>query len=117
MPESVSASLEALANYGGDFPEWEWQAALCRQRFANLIGCLPEEVAFVRNTSHALGLIAEGLEWKAGDRIAVATNLEYPSNVHVLVAELKQRKIVVTARKGRVRVSPHFYNTLRRSRV
>jgi cysteine desulfurase/selenocysteine lyase len=93
--QAVRASLEALANYGVDFPGWERNAALCRQRFANLIGSLPEEVAFVRNTSHGLGLVAEGLNWKAGDGIAVATDIEYPSNVHVWRHLVESRDIQI----------------------
>src|SRR6185295_8764068 len=80
---AASQWLEAFAHHGVAFTEWEDHAQRCRQRFASLVGCLPQEVAFVRNTSHGLGLVAEGLDWKAGDRIAVARDLEYPSNVHV----------------------------------
>ena len=36
----------------------------------------------MRNTSHGLSLVSEGLDWQAGDRIAVATEIEYPSNVY-----------------------------------
>lgn len=80
---AVTKWLEGAANYGEAFAEWEEHAQRCRQRFANLIGCLPREVAFIRNTSHGLGLVAAGLDWREGERIAVARDLEYPSNVHV----------------------------------
>lgn len=80
---AVTKWLEVLASNGVDFDEWEEQAKRCRRRFASLIGCLPQEVAFVRNTSHGLALVAEGLDWKEGDRIAVAKCIEYPSNVQV----------------------------------
>jgi cysteine desulfurase/selenocysteine lyase len=61
---------------------WEKTAEACRARFAGLIGASPDEIAFVRNTSNGLALVAEGLDWKQGDRVAVATELEYPSNVY-----------------------------------
>ncbi len=80
---AVNAWLEKAASHGEAFAKWEESAQRCRQRFADLVGCLPREVAFVRNTSHGLGLVAEGLDWRSGDRIAVARDLEYPSNVHV----------------------------------
>lgn len=80
---AVNAWLEGAASHGEAFARWEESTELCRRRFADLIGCLPQEAVFVRNTSHGLGLVAEGLDWKAGDRIAVARDLEYPSNVHV----------------------------------
>ena len=52
-------------------------------RIATLIGASAEEVCFVRNTSHGLGLVAEGIDWRPGDEVAVAASLEYPSNVYV----------------------------------
>lgn len=61
---------------------WEETAEACRARFARLVGASADEIAFVRNTSHGLSLVAEGLDWKQGDRVAVATELEYPSNVY-----------------------------------
>ncbi len=66
-----------------DEPGWEETAEKCRARFARLIGASPDEIAFVRNTSNGLALVAEGLGWKPGDRVAVAAEIEYPSNVYV----------------------------------
>ena len=62
---------------------WVETAEACRARFAGLIGAKTNEISFVRNTSHGLALAAEGLPWNEGDRVAVATELEYPSNVYV----------------------------------
>jgi len=62
---------------------WVDTAEACRARFAQMIGATAHEVCFVRNTSHGLALVAEGLSWKPGDRVAVATEIEYPSNVYV----------------------------------
>ncbi|MDX1649697.1 MAG: aminotransferase class V-fold PLP-dependent enzyme [Myxococcota bacterium] len=53
-----------------------------RGRAARLLGATPEEVAFVRNTTAGLGLVARGLAWRPGDRV-VTSALEYPSNVTV----------------------------------
>ena len=62
---------------------WVETSEVCRARFARLIGADASEISYVRNTSHGLALVAEGLPWKKGDRVAVATELEYPSNVYV----------------------------------
>ncbi|EAU64039.1 NifS protein [Stigmatella aurantiaca DW4/3-1] len=48
----------------------------------------------MRNTSHGLGLVAEGLDWKPGDEVAVATSIEYPSNVYPWL-HLKDRGVEV----------------------
>jgi selenocysteine lyase/cysteine desulfurase len=61
---------------------WEARSEHARGLAARILGASPEEIAFVRNTSHGLGLVAEGLDWKPGDEVAVATSLEYPSNVY-----------------------------------
>lgn len=61
---------------------WEARSEETRALAARIIGAKPNEIAFVRNTSHGLGLIAEGLTYAPGDEIAVATSIEYPSNVY-----------------------------------
>ena len=62
--------------------QWWERAAEARARTAALIGASPEEVAFVRSTSHGLAMVAEGLDWRPGDEVAVASAIEYPSNVY-----------------------------------
>ena len=61
---------------------WWARAAEVRARVAELVGASPGEIAFVKSTSHGLALVAEGLDWRAGDEVAVASALEYPSNVY-----------------------------------
>ena len=73
---------------------WEARAEQARASCAKLIGAAPGEIAFVRNTSHGLGLIAEGLDWKEGDEVAVCTEVEYPSNVYPWL-HLKDRGVAV----------------------
>ena len=81
--EAVHGFMDALAREGRpDFDAWEAVAQDCRERFARLIGCEADEVAFVRNTSHGLSLLSAGLDWRPGDRVAAAASVEYPSNVY-----------------------------------
>ena len=61
---------------------WWARTAEVRARTAELVGAAPEEIAFVRSTSHGLAMVAEGLDWRPGDEVAVASALEYPSNVY-----------------------------------
>ena len=47
-----------------------------------LIGAVaPHEVAFVENTSTALSLVAEGIDWRPGDNVVGAEG-EFPSNAY-----------------------------------
>lgn len=52
-----------------------------RRRAAALLDAAPDEIAFVKNTTEGLGLVAAGLAWRPGDRV-VTCDLEYPSNVY-----------------------------------
>jgi len=74
--------------------QWEAHSEHVRRLAARVIGAAPEEIAFVRNTSHGLGLVAEGLDWRPGDEVAVATAIEYPSNVYPWL-HLKDRGVEV----------------------
>lgn len=52
-----------------------------RGRAARLMGAAADEIAFVKNTTEGLGIVAAGIDWKRGDRV-VTCDLEYPSNVY-----------------------------------
>ncbi|HXV36416.1 MAG TPA: aminotransferase class V-fold PLP-dependent enzyme [Myxococcota bacterium] len=52
-----------------------------RTRAALLIGASADEVAFVKNTTEGIGIVATGLDWRRGDQV-VTCDLEYPSNVY-----------------------------------
>lgn len=80
---AVKAWMDDVVNHGVLHErDWEAHSEKVRGLAARIIGASPQEVAFVRNTSHGLGLVAEGLDWRPGDEVAVATHLEYPSNVY-----------------------------------
>lgn len=58
------------------------EAERVRGLAARLLGArAPHEVAFVENTSTALSMVAEGLDWKPGDNV-VGAAFEFPSNVY-----------------------------------
>ena len=63
---------------------WEARAKAVRASFARLVSAQPDEIAFVRNTSEGLSLVAAGLEWRTGDNV-IAVDGEYPSNVYPVV--------------------------------
>jgi cysteine desulfurase/selenocysteine lyase len=48
---------------------------------SEIINCVPTRLAFVDNTSNGLNILAQGLDWKSGDRI-ILNDLEFPSNVY-----------------------------------
>ncbi len=93
LPRRVA---EAVANYvqqaaTGDQEQFVYPAILSegRRLGAQLLGCTPEEVAFVGPTSLALSFIASGLRFRRGDNLLVYFE-DYPSNVYPWMALAEQ---------------------------
>jgi cysteine desulfurase/selenocysteine lyase len=81
---------EALAHYsqlsreeGAYRYNRSFSPAIRRTRVAasRLIGAASEEIAFIKNTTEGLGIVANGLDWQEGDKV-ITGDLEYPSNVY-----------------------------------
>src|SRR5262245_4174856 len=60
---------------------WSARTEAVRAAFARLVAAQPDEIAFVKNTSEGLSLIAAGIDWRSGDNV-IAVDGEYPSNVY-----------------------------------
>ena len=60
-----------------------WLAGIdqSRKSFARLINAGTDEVAFVKNTSEGLSIVANGLDWKTGDNVVIP-DIEFPANVY-----------------------------------
>jgi len=104
MLAAAHFSAEAARTGQKNYVQWEERIEKVRQIASWFIGAQPEEVAFVRNTSHGLSLVAEGLDWKPGDNV-VTTAVEYPSNVYPWL-NLKNRGVatkLVPSRDGEFR--------------
>jgi selenocysteine lyase/cysteine desulfurase len=80
---------EALIEYACDLAEngdahyvrWTARVDAVRRMFAQLLNCPPQEIAFVKNTSEGIGLVAEGIRWRPGDNVVVPQE-EYPANIY-----------------------------------
>jgi selenocysteine lyase/cysteine desulfurase len=60
--------------------EWMTRLTHVRQLSAKLINAPdPDDVYFVPNTTHGIGVVAEGFPWQAGDNVVLAAE-EYPAN-------------------------------------
>lgn len=64
-----------------------------RRLVAQLLSTSPDRIAFAPSTSAALGLLAQGLDWKPGDRIAIPA-CEFPANVFPFL-NLQRKGVVV----------------------
>ena len=67
----------------GDVNHGRWMKRIeeVRGMFGRLLNCDPLDVAFVKNTSEGVGIIAEGFPWQPGDNVVTAEE-EYPANVY-----------------------------------
>jgi len=52
-----------------------------KTKLADFFNCNRNEIAWKDNVSNALNILANGIEWKAGDRI-ILNDIEFPSNVY-----------------------------------
>lgn len=87
-PLSLAAE-ETLLRYAADQTEngitnstrWMEEIEQARADAAQLLGASTDEIAFVKNTTDGLGLVAEGFPWRDGDNV-VSVAGEFPSNVY-----------------------------------
>lgn len=81
---ATDAMREFLDHAAIDNPESEWAMGLverARADAAKLIGAHANEIALLGPTSVGLSLVANGLEWSAGDEV-VSYFDDYPANVY-----------------------------------
>lgn len=64
-----------------DLTHWERLRGQVRGRVAELVSAGPEAIAFIKNTTSGLGLVAAGLDWQPGDNV-VGVDQEFPANVY-----------------------------------
>jgi len=82
VKQAVDAFLIESATEGAfHYPAWSQRVVDCRRNCARLINAEPDEIAFVKSTSHGLSIVASGLDWKPGDNVLVFEK-EFPSNLY-----------------------------------
>ncbi len=84
LPTPVAKALnrhisELSLNGVGAIPACEEQRERVRRKMAQFVGAKAEEIALVKNTPDAMGIVATGLRWRPGDRVVIS-DLEFPAN-------------------------------------
>jgi selenocysteine lyase/cysteine desulfurase len=72
---------QAVAEGDTVWPDWSRQVFETRRLAAELIGAELDEIALVPNTTAGINIVAEGLDWRAGDNV-VTLDDEFPSNLY-----------------------------------
>jgi len=82
VAEGMKAHLaDVLENGAAHTSEWYRNLMNIRRLAAELIGGSARDIAVTPNTTYGINLVANGLDWKAGDEIVLASK-EYPANVY-----------------------------------
>ncbi|MGE5444285.1 MAG: aminotransferase class V-fold PLP-dependent enzyme [Ignavibacteriales bacterium] len=104
VKRAVEEFISDATEFGAfNYTSWTKRVEEIRRKSAALIGAEPEEVAFVKNTSHGISIVAQGLDWKEGDNLIVYEK-EFPSNIYPWL-NLKKRGVEVRfipSRNGRI---------------
>ncbi|MFQ6015171.1 MAG: aminotransferase class V-fold PLP-dependent enzyme [Anaerolineae bacterium] len=101
-----------------NFESWVQRQEEVRELAARLIGAEVEEMAFVRNTSHGLIIVANGIDWHEGDNIVTAEG-EFTANVYpwVYLSRLGVETRFAPCRDGRILVDDIFAQIDERTRL
>ncbi|GAA0385209.1 aminotransferase class V-fold PLP-dependent enzyme [Microbispora corallina] len=92
--EAMSQRAMEIARSGElAWPDHKAHVEEVRDRGARLMGAPSEDVAFIRNTTAGLGLVASGLDLGPGDRVVVC-DLDFPSSLYPWLA-LRERGVRV----------------------
>jgi cysteine desulfurase/selenocysteine lyase len=85
IPRPAAESLVTFARQAefASYLNSSWYADIEKLRVsaATLLNCTKQEIAFVKNTSEGISIVANGIPWQFGDHI-VTTAVEYPANVY-----------------------------------
>jgi len=109
LPLAAQRALEAWArdvteNGNAHQADWVRRIEHVRALAGRLLNADSLDVAFIKNTSEGVGIVAEGIRWRAGDNIVTAAE-EYPANVYpwMNLAERGVELRTVPLHAGRIR--------------
>jgi cysteine desulfurase/selenocysteine lyase len=76
------------------YDKWLGTYAGLRKAAATMINASPGEIAIVKNTSEGIAMIAEGIDWRPGDRVILFEE-EFPANYYPWL-RLERRGVALT---------------------
>ena len=82
VQRAMNQQLRDVAQHGiVHSNRWENTYRRTRSAAAQLIHAKPSEIAFVKNTTEGIQMVANGLKWKRGDNVVI-TDRGFPANVY-----------------------------------
>ena len=115
---TIEVFLARMTEEPFELAHWQRLLGQVRGRVAELLSVGPESIAFTKNTTTGLGLVAAGLDWEVGDNI-VSVEREFPSNIYPWMG-LKRKGVELRLHRpeqGRIDVKALVRLCDRRTRV
>lgn len=124
LSRQVRAALDAhlddrMLNGATDKEHFFALVERARARFAQLIGADADEIAYTKNISEGLNIVAAGVDWKQGDNVVLCADLEHPNNVYAWL-NLRRHGVdvrTVPARDGHIPIDALVERMDTRTRV
>lgn len=114
-PQSVQEAYfgftkDYIRDFGEGVVEKAWKlVGKAREEVASLIGAFPEEIAFVKNTSEGMGIIANGYPFQAGEEVIIVDQ-EHSSTLFAWIG-LQAKGVelqVISSRDGDIEIEDIF---------
>lgn len=100
--DAINDYLEdQLLNGEVSYPSWLREVERVRGKIARLINASSQEMAFVKNTSEGLSIVANGLNFKKEDNV-ILNDLEFPANIYPWINRAKVK--FVKNKEGKILV-------------
>lgn len=117
--QAVDGYLDDRMLNGGDKPKMFEMIEETRKQFARLINADPDEIAFTKNISEGLNIVANSSGLRAGDNVVLCPELEHPNNVYPWL-NLRRLGVEVRAvppRDGAINVADMLTRADERTRI
>lgn len=102
---AIEAHLDERMYDGGNKPRFFEMIEETRRRFAELIKADAEEIAFTKNISEGLNMVATGIPWQPGDNVVLCPEAEHPNNIYCWL-NLRRQGVEVRAVSPRSHAIP-----------
>ena len=80
--EAIERHLD-MRMLGGDKAAMFALVERTRASFARLVNADPDEIAYTKNISEGLNIVATAIDWKPGENVVLCADLEHANNVYV----------------------------------
>lgn len=95
--DALDAHLDALESGAIDKAALFDLTESARSSFAALVRCDSDEVAYTKNVSEGLNMVAAAMDWRDGDNVVVCLDMEHPNNVYPWLNQRANHGIEVRA--------------------